>query len=212
MIGKKDKERAMWKCVAGAVLLIGAGWVSGCATPGKGGKDPAILTPAERTAMQTRTYAAPQDTVWAATLDVLLDLQWNVSTADRATGLLRATTHKRQEALSPTEERLTDFRQRKRTVQERSAAMKKWSRWEALTIHTESWGANQTRQRMILTRCGARPSMTYRTHEDGGFLRRGDEVLVNAPVQEETVEVDLPEVYADVFDRIEKAVRLRLSR
>lgn len=175
----------------------------GCQHPAMVGKPaPEMISPEQRAGMQTRTLQAPFDIVFASTLATLQDLGWQLGVVDKDSGLIRATTAKRSEALSPSEERITDYDFRRRAFEERSTAMDKWTRWEEATIHTEPWGASGVRQRIVILRRGSLPPMTYRTTSSAFSIKKAKEVLVNAPAQEDSVELLLPEAYSDLFDRI----------
>lgn len=169
-------------------------------------REPQVPTPEERNAMQSHVYEAPLDLVFASTIAVLQDIGWQLNSVDKASGLIRAGTAKRPEALSPKEEKITDFELRKKTVQKRKDAMDKWMRWEEMTIHTEPWAGGKTRQRIVMVRSGSLPPMTYVMKSKDTKAR---EVMVNAPAQEESVEILLPEVYGDLFDRVQKAIEKR---
>jgi hypothetical protein len=162
--------------------------------------------------MQTRTFASSLDTVFAANIAVLQDIGWNIDTADKASGLIKATTNKRQEALSPKEEKITDYELRRKTVESRSEAMNKWTRWEELTLHVEPWGANAVHERVVTVRCGSLPPMSYKTRMREPATKKKQDVFVNAPAQEDRLELQLPEVYQDLFERIQKAVAERQAR
>ncbi|MGD9874504.1 MAG: hypothetical protein AB7T27_09575 [Kiritimatiellia bacterium] len=164
------------------------------------------ITPEQRAGMQSRIYRAAPDTVFAGTIAVLQDIGWKLDSVDRASGLIRATTEKRLEPLGPQEEKVTDFDFRREAISKRTTEKDQWTRWEEMVIHTEPWPGGMTQQRIVFSRRGSLPAMSYadRIH------RR--EVMINAPAREESVELLLPEVYADVFTRINKAVTERISR
>ena len=94
----------------------------------------------------------------------------------------------------------------------RADVAKKWSRWRELVIHIEPWGSRRSRQRLVLSLRGSLPAMSYRERQEGSFMHRGREVLINAPATEQSVEVDVAEAYADMFDRISAAVGQRRSQ
>ncbi len=169
------------------------------------------VTPAERAAMQTRVMAAPLDTVFAASVAVLQERGWNILKADRASGLIQAESNRRVETLSPKEESLTDLKKRQQIVGKRDSAADQWSRWEDVTAHIEPWGS-RVRARIILSRRGALPPMTYTKRIGSSFFSKGRLVTVNAPASEESVEVLFPEVYEELLGRIEKAIALRQSQ
>lgn len=169
------------------------------------------LTIDQRRAMQTRVYDAAADTVFAGTIATLQDLGWTLDGVDKAAGLVRASTARRLDAIGPEDEKEHDLRQRMRTAQMRADVSKKWSRWKEVVIHIEPWAAGKARQRIVMNLRGTLPAMSYRERQEGGVFHRGREVLINAPATEESVGVDVPEVYKDFFDRIDAGVRQRLG-
>ena len=168
-------------------------------------------TQAERSAMQTRVLTAPLDTVFASTVAVLQERGWRILKADRASGLIQAESNRRVETLSPKEESLTDLKTRQQIVGKRDSAADQWSRWEDLTAHIEPWGS-RVRERIILSRRGALPPMTYTKQIGGSWFSKGRVVTVNAPASEESVEVTFPEVYEELLGRIEKAIAVRQAQ
>ena len=158
------------------------------------------VMPGERAAMQTRIFPAPEDAVFAATVAVLQDLGWKLDTVDRASGIIRASTEKRLEPLGPKEENITSFEWRRKAIQKRSSEKDQWTRWDELVAHIEKWPGRQARERIVLSRCGSLPAMSYPARVD----KR--EVIINAPAKEESMEIPLAEVYAALFQRIEAAV------
>lgn len=162
----------------------------------------------ERQKLQTHKYNAPFDTVFAATIAVFQDLGWNLESVDKSSGIIRASTAKKTDSFGPEDEQDYDVQHRRETATYRSDPSKKWQRWREAVVHTEPWGKG-TRQRIVLSLRGALPAMSYYERQGGAFLRRGREVLINAPAVEQTVEVTLPEAYTDLFERIETAVRQR---
>ena len=167
---------------------------------------PADMLPEERAAMQIRTYAVADEVVFAATVAVLQDLGWNLDAADRASGIIRASTAKRLEPLGPKEERITSFEWRRATIQKRSSEKDQWTRWDAMVAHIEKWPGKQARARIVLSRRGSLPAMSYPARVD----KR--DVIINAPAKEEAVEVNLAEVYDTFFQQIEKAVGERTAK
>lgn len=196
-----------WRTLAALALLAVA---PGCARlrPVAESVTPDV-SPEQRRGMQTHAYAAGIDVVFASTIAVLQDLGWTLDTADRAAGIIRASTPHRLEALGPQDEREHDLTVRRKTVEQRADVSKKWSRWQELIIHTEPWGAGQTRQRIVMNLRGSLPAMSYKDRIEGGFMKRGREVMINAPPVEQTVEVEVTEAYADMFERITAAVAQR---
>ena len=158
--------------------------------------------------MQASQIKAPVETVLAAAIDVLQDRGWSIVKTDRDMGLLQAETTSRLEPLGPAEESLRDFKVRQQRIETRQSPDDQWTRWERITLHVEPWGA-QTRVRMVVTRCGSLPPMSYDKRIDNRGFSRGRWVRVNVPTQEESYEVLFPEVYEDWMARIARAVQIR---
>jgi hypothetical protein len=194
-------------------MVSGPAFLCGCTSSKPAAIPPRPeLTIEERRAMQTREFDAPADTVFAATIAVLQDLGWRLDTVDRAAGIVRSTTDRRPDAFGPEDEKKMDLRERQRTAQLRSDVAKKWSRWKEVVIHIEPWGSQRARQRIVLSLRGTLPAMSYRERQEGSFLHPGREVLINAPATEQSAEVDVPEAYGDLFDRIAAAVKQRRTQ
>ena len=166
------------------------------------------LSVEERRNLQSHSYDAPFDAVFAATIAVFQDLGWNLETVDKSSGIIRASTVKKTDAFGPEDEQDYDLQRRRETSAYRSDPSKKWQRWREAVVHTEPWG-NGTRQRIVLSLRGALPAMSYRERLGGSFMHPGREVIINAPAVEQTVEVTVPEAYNDFFERIAVAIRQR---
>lgn len=158
------------------------------------------VAPGDRNAMQTRIFPATEGAVFAATVAVLQDLGWKLDTVDRAGGIIRASTEKRLEPLGPKEEKITSFEWRRKAIQKRASEKDQWTRWDELVAHIETWPGKQARERIVLSRAGSLPAMSYPSRVD----KR--DVIINAPAKEESLEIVLAEVYAALFTRIEAAV------
>lgn len=193
------------------IFIVTATLVMGCRSTPRSDSDsdspsakPAELTSEKRAAIQSRVYKAGPDVVFSGTVAVLQDLGWKIDTAYRASGLIRASTEKRLEPLGPKEEKIHNYEFRKNAIEERTTEKDQWTRWEEMVIHTEPWPDNSTRQRIVFSRCGSLPAMSYSSEVDGR------DVMINAPPREESVELQLPEVYSDIFERIDTAVTARV--
>ena len=197
----------MKRCIARGLALAALLFMTGCQIKQRMmvTVSPTDMLPEERAAMQIQTYSAPDEVVFAATVAVLQDLGWNLDAADRASGIIRASTAKRLEPLGPKEERITSFEWRRATIQKRASEKDQWTRWDAMVAHIEKWPGKQARARIVLSRHGTLPAMSYPARVD----KR--DVIINAPAKEESVEVNLGEVYAEFFQRIEKAVAARIA-
>ncbi|MCZ7591818.1 MAG: hypothetical protein M5U15_06540 [Kiritimatiellae bacterium] len=166
---------------------------------------PSEVLPEERAAMQTRVFMASDDIVFSAMVATLQDLGWSLDAADRASGIIRASTGKRLEPLGPKEEAITSFEWRRATIEKRGSEKDQWTRWDEMVAHIEKWPNSRARARIVLSRRGSLPAMSYPSKVD----RR--EVIINAPAKEESVEVSLDEVYATLFKKIEQAVQERMG-
>ena len=192
------------------IALAAAFALAGCRHPApKSAPESIELSLEQRREMQTREWTAAPDVVFGATIADLQDQGWTLATVDRAAGLIRATTEKRLDAFGPEDERHYDLAARRRTAKRRADVAMKWSRWKEAVIHIEAWGADKTRQRIVLNLRGTLPSMTYPERMEGSWYGRGRDVLINAPAVEQTVEIDLPEAYEAVFDRIADGIGRR---
>ena len=198
-------NRSVWVIALAAAFVL-----AGCRHPAPMMKPAsAELSLEQRREMQTREWAAPIDVVFGATLADLQDQGWTLETVDRAAGLVRATTEKRLDAFGPEDERVYDLEARRRTAKRHADVAMKWSRWKEAVIHIEPWGADTTRQRIVLNLRGTLPSMSYHERMEGPWYGRGRDVMINAPAVEQTVEIDLPEAYEAVFDRIAEGIQRR---
>ncbi len=190
-----------------APLLV---MLAGCQTPPPKPALPRSALPPDRAAFQTMIYTSKLDIVFSATIAVLQDIGWRLDSVDKAAGLIRATTAHKTEALGPDDERELDLQTRRETVKHHADVTQKWSRWQELVIHTEPWdGGAHTRQRSVMTLRGTLPAMSYHVEQDGAWYRRGRDILIHAPPEEQSVEVTMPEAYRDLFERTEKAMRQR---
>ena len=186
-----------------AGLLLAAALAAGCQS-GRSGKSapprPEPLAQPERAAMQTRVFSVSEGVLFSATIAVLQDLEWKLDSVDRAAGLIRASNLRRLEPLGPREETITSFEWRRRAIKHRASEKDQWTRWDTMVIHIEKWPNQQSRARIIISRNGSLPAMSYPAR-----MERRD-VIINAPAKEEAVELLLPEVYEALFKEIELAV------
>jgi len=196
---------------ARALSLVSILSLGSCAIPKIAEVEKPPPSPEERQAMQSTVYPGSYDAVFAATISVMQDFGWNLSVIDKNSGIVKASTNKRLEKLSPVEESITDYELRLKTIEKRSDAQHQWTRWEEITIHTEPWGANRARQRIVIMRWGSLPSMSYATRVGGGLLTRGQKATINAPPQEVNEELVLPEVYRALFEKIQRALNTRTT-
>ncbi len=171
---------------------------------------PVLLSPEARAAMQTRIFNGRYERVFAATIATLQDTGWTLGVVDQLAGIIRATTLRKTESLGPEDERGLNLNTRREIIRLHADITKKWSRWQELLIHAEPWNhGSQTCQRIVMTLRGTLPAMSFYEEQGGAWYRHGRSVLIHAPPEEQAVEVDLPEAYADFFERIEQALRQR---
>ena len=197
----------MHMVLLGVVLALGAGCHKLLPPPPPA---PRLVSPDERAAMQTRILTGRYDAAFAATIAVLQDSGWNLDVVDKPAGIIRATTARKAESIGPEDERSLNLKTRRETIRLHSDITKKWARWQELVIHTEPWnGGSQTRQRIVMTLRGTLPAMSFSEEQGGTWYQRGRSVLIHAPPEEQMVEVDLPEAYDNLFERVEKALRQR---
>ncbi len=170
---------------------------------------PPVLSPEQRRDMQIKQWPVPIDIVFGATLAEIQDLGWSLDSVDKASGIIRASTVKKLEAFGPEDEQYYDVGVRKKTAKSRSDVSKKWTRWMEAVIHIEPWGDSKSRQRIVLNLRGTLPSMSYLERQESNGFSRGRDVMINAPAVEQSVEVELPEAYTELFDRIETGIAQR---
>lgn len=194
------------------VIVLGS---MGCASSGGPRSGPAALEPLQRGAMQTRELQGDFETAYAATLSVLQDHGWQLDTIDKASGIIQASSLKRQDLLGPQDDwRRQDpkaFEDWKREVmgEEETEPLPEWTRWEQLTAHIEPWGQGTVRERVSIVQCGARPSSTRTVKENKMFGLRSQERTIAEPALEQSVLVDDPAVYQRLFEEIQRALFVR---
>ena len=199
----------MCRIVLTSWLVVVLVVLAGCRSAPPSAPQAEVVLPETRAAMQVGVYTGQYDVVFGATIDVLQELSWRLDSVDKSAGIILASTVRGLESLGPEDEKSTDLKVRRAVVRRRADITQKWSRWHELIIHTEPWGAGLVRQRIVLNLRGALPAMSYSEREDGGVFTKGRSVVINAPPEEQSVEVSVPEAYGDFFDRIRKAVRAR---
>ena len=181
---------------------------------GARGGQPA-LEPLQRGPMQTREMQGDFDTAYAATLSVLQDHGWQLDTIDKASGIIQASSLKRQDLLGPQDDwRREDpdaFEDWKQQVMgdEEAEPLPEWTRWEQITAHIEAWGAGSVRERVSIVQCGGRPSSERTVTESRMFGLRRQARTVVEPAVEQSVLVDDPEVYRRLFEEIQRALFIR---
>lgn len=167
------------------------------------------LSPEQRREMQIQQWDASMTLVFSATVAEIQDLGWTLDSVDKDAGIIRASTVKKLEAFGPEDEKFYDANVRKKTAKSRSDVSKKWTRWMEAVIHIEPWGNGKSRQRVVLNLRGTLPSMSYLEKQEASGFSRSRDVMINAPAVEESVEVELPEAYRELFDRVGSGIAQR---
>ena len=167
------------------------------------------LSPEQRREMQIQQWDVPMDVVFSATVAEIQDRGWTLDSVDKDAGIIRASTTKKLEAFGPEDEKYYDANIRKKTAKSRSDVSKKWTRWMEAVIHIEPWGTGKSRQRIVLNLRGTLPSMSYLEKQEARGFNRGRDVMINAPAVEESVEVEFPEAYREIFDRVGTGIAQR---
>ena len=189
--------------------------LAACATDPASRTGQAALEPLQRGAMQTRDLQGDFETAYAATLSVLQDHGWQLDTIDKASGIIQASSLKRQDILGPQDDwRRQDpkaFEDWKREAmgEENQEPLPEWTRWEQLTAHIEAWGQGTVRERVSIVECGARPSSTRTVKDRRMFGLRSEERTVAEPALEQSIQVDDPAAYQRLFEEIQRALFIR---
>jgi hypothetical protein len=187
-----------------AVTLL----VAGCATQKKAVYKPAPLTAEEREELQMRILEGGFDAAFAATIAILQDEGWNLEQVNKESGIIQATTAKRDDTLGPAD----DWKRGKKNSKpsrrgRKTELLNKWTRWESLTAHIEPWGQGKVRERISVVKNGSLPAVTY-SYNVGSFSNR-KVVNVNAPAKEEQAIEDDAVIYGKLFTRIKRAMTAR---
>jgi len=191
------------------VLLI-AGMLGACA----GGKSrlarPQPLSTLQRAAMQTKELQGDFNTAFAATISVLQDEGWQIDVVDKPSGIIQASSLKRQDIIGP-----ADDWQAERDAQYRDGLIKKaaknrqgpglieWTRWEQLTAHIELWGTGSVRQRITITTFGSLPT----AYAVAG-KKKGADIQMRGGKEQSAI-IENPVAYQYLFQQIQRAVFVR---
>jgi len=193
------------------VLTAGTVLIAGCATERGAVLPPPHLTTQQRAAMQTKEMQGTFDTGFNATISVLQDEGWQLDIVDKQSGVIQASSLKRQDIIGPGEdwraEQDSDYREKiiKRAEKEKEGpGLLEWSRWEQVTAHIEPWGKDSIRQRITITKFGKLPSHTY-----SYSAKRGNEKVATEGGKEQSVIIENPAVYQYLFQRIQRALFIR---
>lgn len=118
---------------------------------------PPPLSAMQREAMQTKEVPGDFETVFAATLSVLQDEGWQIDAVERESGVIQASSLKRQALWGPESDWLYE-----QTSYRTSMISVPWTRWERLTARVEPWKEGTVRVRITIVKCGScGGSITY---------------------------------------------------
>ena len=129
---------------------------------------PSRLSAAQRESMQTREFPGEFETVFAAVLSVLQDEGWEITEVAKESGLIQASSLRRQSLFGPADDWRSPHDPFVEQVREQSARKREhglpfavWTRWSELTARIEPWHRNSVRVRLSIVKHGTLPS-SYR--------------------------------------------------
>ena len=184
---------ALFSCVRGKSLLI----------------PPPLLSIQQRAAMQTKEFQGDFDTAFSATISVLQDEGWQIEVVEKSSGIIQASSLKRQDMIGPKVDwyATNDPNYRDNMMEEfkdKGYALPEWTRWEQLTSHIENWGTNRIRQRITITKFGSLPPNTFSYSE-----KEIKQKIVTTGGKEQSILLDNPTIYQYLFQRIQRAIFIR---
>ncbi len=129
---------------------------------------PSRLSAAQRESMQTREFPGEFETVFAAVLSVLQDEGWEITEVAKESGLIQASSLRRQSLFGPADDWRSPDDAFVEQVREQSVRKREhglpfafWTRWSELTARIEPWHRNSVRVRLSIVKHGTLPS-SYR--------------------------------------------------
>ena len=170
---------------------------------------PPPLSSQQRGAMQTKELNGDFTTAFSAALSVLQDEGWQIDVVDKASGIIQASSLKRQDSIGPAEdwyaEQDTAYRDSiVKKAKKAETAIPEWTRWERLTAHIEQWGKKTVRVRLTIIKCGSLSSSTYSIPDN-----RGSQKTSTSGGKEQSMVIENPATYQYLFQQIEHAVFIR---
>lgn len=170
---------------------------------------PPLLSIQQRAAMQTKELGGDFDTAFSATISVLQDEGWQIEVVEKSSGIIQASSLKRQDMIGPEEDWYAtndpNYRDNmKKEFNNKGYAMPEWTRWEQLTSHIENWGMNRIRQRVTITKFGFLPPSTFSHLE-----KEVQQKIVTTGGKEQSILLDDPSIYQYLFQRIQRAIFIR---
>lgn len=193
------------------VILLSALIVSSCAADKDRVKRPPSLSPQQRAAMQTKELKGNFHTGFSATISVLQDEGWQIDVVDKSSGIIQASSLKRQDIIGPGQdwyaERDPEYRQKlikEAKKEKKGSGLLEWTRWEQLTAHIEPWGEDTIRHRITISKFGSLPTSTY-----SYTGKKNKQKITTAGGKEQSIIVENPTTYQYLFQRIQRAIFLR---
>jgi hypothetical protein len=197
-------------CLA-ALFLLSAYLAAGCAVSKNRMPGPQPLSSQQRAAMQTKELKGSFTTGFSATISVLQDEGWQLDVVDKSSGIIQASSLKRQDIIGPAEdwyaEQDSGYREKiikKAEKSKKGSGLLEWTRWEQLTAHIEPWGKDTIRHRVSITKFGSLPTHTYSF--DG---KKGKQKVATTGGKEQSMIIDNPQTYQYLFQRIQRAIFIR---
>ncbi len=170
---------------------------------------PPPLSSQQRSAMQTKELKGGFPTVFAATISVLQDEGWQLDVIDRESGIIQASSLKRQDVIGPAEDWYIDQDEQYRDklikqAKKSESGVPEWTRWERLTAHIEQWEKHTVRERITIIKFGSLPTNTYSLSAKND---RGKIQTVSG--REQSMIVENPTTYQYLFQQIQRAIFVR---
>jgi hypothetical protein len=163
----------------------------------------------QRASMQTKELTGDFDTGFAATISVLQDEGWQIDVVDKDSGIIQASSLKRQDIIGPAEDwyAKNDSAYHEKLIkkaEEEKRQLPEWTRWEQLTAHIEPWGSTTIRHRITITKFGSLPAHTYSYSG-----KKGKQKITTSGGKEQSIVVENPATYQYLFQQVQRAVFIR---
>jgi hypothetical protein len=191
------------------VLLLEALMLCGCFVGASRIAPPPPLSSQQRSSMQTKELDGNFATAFAATISVLQDEGWELIEVDRESGIIQASSLKRQDIIGPAEdwyaERDSGYRDKlTKQAKKSESGLAEWTRWEQLTSHIEPWGKKTVRQRITITKFGSLATHTYSFSD-----KKGRDKISTDGGKEQSLIIENPATYQYLFQQIQRAIFIR---
>ncbi len=163
------------------------------------------LSVQQRAAMQTRETEGSFDTAFAGTISVLQDEGWQIEVLDRSSGIIQATSLKRQANIGPVQDWYVKqdpeyLNKTNELAEKKGIKQLEWTRWEQITAHIEPWGKNTVRIRITITKFGSLPSNTFT------IIKTSPPETTTIGSKEQSVVVENPATYQYLFQQIRRSI------